>query len=444
MSTGSTSTSNASATKFVDVVVVGAGLGGLATAARLAAAGRRVVVCERARHPGGRGRTRTREGFALNFGAHALYARGPAMAMLRELGVEPRGRAPSGQGVVLREGSVHTLPATPRTTLTTSALELRSKFGLVRLLGRVPRLDLERLGQLSCAEWLEREIATPDLREFVAAVIRLATYCASLELLSADAALGQLREALAGVLYLDGGWAQLVDALVARGRESGVELRLGAKVEALRRADTARWAVQLERSMIFCDEVVLAGSPAMVDALLPPSPARASFVANTHPCRAAVLDLGLRGEWPGPGFLIDLDEPIYLSVHSEVAELAPPGHTLVSLLWYRRGDEDHTAAELRGRLEALARRWMPDFEEQLVVDQFLPDITVAHDMPHPSRGGLAGRSPVSLGEGLHLVGDWVGDRAMLLDASLASASAACRAILGADEAPEISARAGVA
>ena len=54
----------------VDVVVVGAGLGGLATAAYLAVAGKRVVVVDRHSVAGGNGTVFTHEGYEFDVGLH--------------------------------------------------------------------------------------------------------------------------------------------------------------------------------------------------------------------------------------------------------------------------------------------------------------------------------------------------------------------------------------
>lgn len=411
------------------VVVIGAGLGGLAVATSLAQAGRRVIVCERSPEPGGRGRTHVRDGFWLNLGPHALYAAGPAIAMLRRLGVEPRGRRPRIKGVLLRDGIEHALPATPASVLTTSAFDLRDKFGMLRMFASLARIDGEPLRHLSTTAWLEHTFASERLRSFFAGMIRLASYCGDLDALSADAAVGQLQGALHGVLYLDGGWGQLVDALVERARAAGVELRFGTHVDAIARADDARRAVAVGDAVIRCHDVIVAASPSVADKLLEPVFGRLGLAAAARPCKVACLDLALRGDWPGPRFVLDLDEPIYLSVHSDTAALAPEGHTLVSLAWYRDPQDTRTAAQLRERLDALVRRWMPDVEAALVTEQFLPNITVAFDLPQPGRGGLPGRPATQVADGVHLVGDWVGDRAMLLDASLASAVRVVETIL---------------
>src|SRR5262249_57979689 len=56
-----------------DVAVVGGGLAGLAAAAYLGRAGRKVTLFERSRSLGGRAATHENGGFRFNIGPHALY-----------------------------------------------------------------------------------------------------------------------------------------------------------------------------------------------------------------------------------------------------------------------------------------------------------------------------------------------------------------------------------
>lgn len=80
------------------VVVVGAGVAGLASARALAAAGRAVVVLERARGVGGRCATRRLEGQPLDSGPAFLHGRDPAfLAALDEV---PATRLPGWPGAV--------------------------------------------------------------------------------------------------------------------------------------------------------------------------------------------------------------------------------------------------------------------------------------------------------------------------------------------------------
>lgn len=75
-----------------DVIVVGAGAGGLTTAAYLAALGRRVIVVDRQPVPGGNTSSFTHEGFEFDIGLHYLGgyrdARPGVRAVLDPLGIE--------------------------------------------------------------------------------------------------------------------------------------------------------------------------------------------------------------------------------------------------------------------------------------------------------------------------------------------------------------------
>ena len=74
----------------------------------------------------------------------------------------------------------------------------------------------------------------------------------------------------------------------------------------------------------------------------------------------------------------------------------------------------------RAELEAFADIAMPGWRECVIVDRFLPDMTVAHSAPWLD----APRPKVDAIPGVFLASDWVGDEAMLADASFASAARA--------------------
>jgi phytoene dehydrogenase-like protein len=78
----------ASTHREFDVVVVGAGAGGLFTAARLVNAGLRVLVVERLEHVGGRASTRDLHGFKVNNGAIVIELGGITEETFREVGAE--------------------------------------------------------------------------------------------------------------------------------------------------------------------------------------------------------------------------------------------------------------------------------------------------------------------------------------------------------------------
>jgi phytoene dehydrogenase-like protein len=77
-----------------DVVVIGAGAGGLLTAARLAHGGLRVLVAERYDRVGGRASTRDLDGFKVNVGAIAIEVDGITQQTFEEVGAEFDVRVP--------------------------------------------------------------------------------------------------------------------------------------------------------------------------------------------------------------------------------------------------------------------------------------------------------------------------------------------------------------
>ena len=97
---------------------------------------------------------------------------------------------------------------------------------LEQFVGRLSATGDHRLTSRAIARQLD---LTHDADAVVTALLRLGTYCADTDDLGADAALAQLQLAASdGVLYLDGGWAQLTAAL-----SEGVEVRTSAPAHSI-------------------------------------------------------------------------------------------------------------------------------------------------------------------------------------------------------------------
>lgn len=383
-------------------VVIGGGPAGLTAAGRLAAGGFETVVLEGSSHLGGRAASEWRDGFFLNQGPHALYIGGPARRELDAMGIALDWWQPaSAASVFPREGKA-------KRTLGGSAQ-------LGRWFLALQRTDPKELAGISAGEWLRQSLRSERARASAAALVRVTTFVADQESLSADVAATQLKIGLLpGVRYLRGGWQQLVDALAAKAEESGANLRTRAAVRRLER--DGGWSVALDGETLRADVlVVAAGGPDAVAKLL-------GERAPTAPGPAAelsVLDLALR-KLPHRSrrFALGVDKPTYLSRHS------PPAHrggVLLSLASYAR--------EPRATLEELADTVQPDWREQVIFDRFLPRMPAVSAISTPANGGLAGRPAVDRGEGLYLAGDWVGPEGWLVDSALASGAAAATAAL---------------
>src|SRR5690606_38077355 len=119
----------------------------------------------------------------------------------------------------------------------------------------------------SAQQWIEERVDPPDGRALAAALVRLTTYCGRLDLLSADAAIAQLRSGLKGVTYLHGGWATLVAAIAKVAHDAGAGVAHGKVTDLV--PDGDRWTVTIrdaetgDDSRVVASSVVLAaGGPA--------------------------------------------------------------------------------------------------------------------------------------------------------------------------------------
>ena len=401
-----------------DVVVVGAGLAGLAAGAAAAGAGSRALVLE-SRHPGGRASTDRRGRYRFNRGPHALYLGGPGQAVLERMGTAVPGAAPVVRGARARLGDrVDLLPIGAGSLVRTGLLRARSKPALARMLASASGWRPPEVADLSVGEWLDGFQLPDDARAVAGLIVRLSTYVAD-EAASADLPATQIPLASGpGVRYLHGGWSSLVDAMVAAVRSRGGVVRATSAVRAVD-AEGSGWVVQGERVQERARAVVVAAGP----------PAACSSLAGGWaelgpPVEAACLDLGTTRRLDHP-LLLGVDRPLYLSDHAAAADgLAPAGGGLVHVVRYLHAGEQVSAEAVRAELEDHARaagvEWV-GVEER----RFLLRMTVGGLLPTPASGGLAGRPGIETArQGVFVAGDWVGPRGWLSDAALASGEGA--------------------
>jgi len=368
------------------LAVLGGGLAGLTAAALAARTGATVRLYERAATLGGRARTTEIGGAKLNLGPHALYRASEAMRVLRSLGIVPRGGVPPAAGWLDRAGALEPLPATPLALLAPGPLPLRARWELARTLG--PGASTAR-GTVE--QWLAP--LSPAAREVLLAALRVSTYGNAPARQDAAAAQAQLRRAQGGVVYLDGGWASLVDAL----RAALPPTVTVEKSEAVELPDA--------------DAVIVATHPAHARALGLPVPTLTRV-------RMSTLDLVLdRLPSPHHRFVLGLDAPTYFSDHGSVAAL---GGAVVHAARYLGPDDD--PAHSRPSVEATLDHAQPGWRDHVRHARWLPDLTVTHRLDEP---GLTVPVVHTLdGRRVALAGDWVGERGMLADRSFASAEAA--------------------
>jgi phytoene dehydrogenase-like protein len=418
--------------KDFDVIVVGGGLAGLSTAAMLGRKGKSVVVLEKSSQPGGRAMTQQENGFRMNLGPHALYKGGEAFRILKDLGIRISGQTPSGKyGYAIRQGQLYRLPYNASSLLSTELISWRAKWELFGFLSRLQKIKTSSIHNQDLRSWLAQEFQNQEVRDFVAMIVRIATYTNDVEGLSAGAALEQLKMAAReNVLYLDAGWQVLVNGLRDATQLAGGTIASNTKVVALK-PEAGGHQVRLSNGdHLEAQHVVLAMSPGEVSELI------GDFhpvLSQPSPVKMACLTVGLK-HLPAPDTLLAFgyDSPLYFSVHSRWAKLTDhKDAALIHAGKYLRPGSDSDLAQDQKELEALLDLCQPGWRNQLLAYRYLPNMKVSNAEVIATKKGLHGRPGVDSGiPGLFLCGDWIGDRGMLCDASLASAEAVAQRILG--------------
>ncbi len=415
--TDSTATSStvANSGAATDVLVVGGGLAGLTAAVTAAKAGAEVTLVDA--HPlGGRAKSASRDGFTLNEGGHALY-NSLGRGALEQLGVVIHGSRPdAGAYQVVWDGEHRSLPVSPKDLMTTKLLGPRSKAKLTAIFASISRSLPE--DSVSVDEWLDGRRAGNDLRKYLIAVLRLGSYSADPGSQPAGMMFRQMLAGQSGVTYLDGGWQDLVDQLRELAIGSGVKIVEKAPVRIAQRSGSG-WTVHTdEASWGAASVIIAAGGPAQATGILGSD--AADWVERAgEPQRAACLDIGTSAS--GPSFLLSADQPLYLSLHSPVADLAPEGTRLYSLMRYLDGEHDRSAERNRAELDQhAADAGLPGSADR-TLERFLaaPVVTWGRPVVGLSRPTGLERSA----DGVFAAGDWMGPQ-LLADASILSGSAA--------------------
>jgi hypothetical protein len=180
--------------------------------------------------------------------------------------------------------------------------------------------------------------------------------------------------------------------------------------------------------------IVLAVSPRDAAALIASAGGRPpAALSSSTPIRTAALDVALSALPPGERFVLGMDQPLYLSVHTEYARLGPPGGAVIHLMKYLPAgpgavetDPDRDRTELEALLDLAYPGWRPN----LVHAQWLPRMCATERLDLAVEGGVRGR-PGTVVDGLPgvvLAGDWVQGGAAIADAALGSAREAARAV----------------
>ncbi|MEU4040591.1 protoporphyrinogen oxidase [Streptomyces antibioticus] len=319
------------------VVVVGAGIAGLAAAHRLLERGARVTVLEASDRVGGKLLPGEIAGVRVDLGAESMLARRPeAVGLAREVGLGDRLTPPAtATASIWTRGALRPMPkghvmGVPGTAAALSGV--LSDEGLARIerdaglprtetgedvavgeyvaarLGRevVDRLVEPLLGGVYAGDAyrISMRSAVPQLFEAARGHTSLTEAVRSLQAKAAES--GQSGPVFMGV---EGGVGSLPLAVADSVRARGGEIHTRVPVEELRREAAGGWRVRAGERLLHADAVVVAApAPVAARLLAPESPAAAADLAAVEYASMALITLAYRRADTalpaGSGFLV--------------------------------------------------------------------------------------------------------------------------------------------
>ncbi|KAA0942614.1 phytoene desaturase [Streptomyces apricus] len=310
------------------VVVVGAGLSGLAAALHLLGAGRRVTVVERDDLPGGRAGRLDRGGYRMDTGPTVLTMPDLADEAFAAVGENLRDRVDliplhpayralfaDGSGIDVHTGAEAMEAEVERFAGASEAAGYRRLRGWLEQLYRAQMRhfidtnfdspfqlltpDLARLAALGGFGRLDARIGRYLRDERLRRVFSFQSLYAGVppkQALAAYAVIAYM-DTVAGVYFPRGGMHALPQAMADAAEKAGADLRLGQDVTRLERSGDRVTAVVTDQGRIPCDAVVLTPDLPVAYRLLGHTPRRP--LRMRHAPSAVVLHAGTDRTWPG-------------------------------------------------------------------------------------------------------------------------------------------------
>lgn len=419
-----------------DFIIIGAGFGGLSTAALLARRGKSVLLLETKDHAGGRAFYFEKDGFTWQYGQHShrLGSDGHANEVMKRLG-DPLDffEAPKGKSKIFFRGRLYDRPEGAWGFLTTKALSFSSRLKFLRLYIKIKKLD-------SC-EWYDRTLLDlyrsffkPDseLEEFLN-FLGFTIMLPDASLVSAGEVIDFIQRVSrvpVPVADVPGGSKQIIDKLVRAIEAHGGEIRFGEKVTSLKIEKKRIRRVVTEKDEFSGDNVVFAAPIKGLARLMPGealSPGFVKYAASLQNSGGVVIDFVSREPLADlPGGILGVDEPLWVKFQTLFDDtVAPAGYHVCSwgLLteWGKADDRDAQEATEK-RLREIAEICMPGFSDRVVRERklIIPVVNANMLIPSQSRPHRPGVRSEDI-DNLFLAGDTVSAVGCSGDIAFASA-----------------------
>jgi len=326
-----------------DVVVVGGGISGLATAAILAKEGRRCLVFEQLIIPGGRARVVEKNGFKIDYGIHVhrFADEGKAAETLRKCGIRRR-FLPVGDPLIFHEGGFVKFPKKPADILTTPLLSFPSRLMMLKVfISAMTMKKTDATYNQTIADWMDGLGAREqDIREMVSLFSTAGLVCGDIDRASTGEFVDFLRTAIKAkeaTGYYLGGWESIIDRMITVIENAGGEVRTDTKVDSVVVEEGVALGVSVNEDEIRARAVVMAMPLQQSAAMLKPdyfAPDVLERIRSIEPTAGISIDFCLSKRVSDIEGIIFTCDPCTMGMFTSNVEpaLAPRGKQLGT--WY--------------------------------------------------------------------------------------------------------------
>ncbi|ADU29536.1 phytoene desaturase family protein [Evansella cellulosilytica] len=413
-----------------DVVIVGGGLAGYVAANYLGRKGVSVLLLEKSSQVGGRARTvKIKQNF-FNIGPHAFYSKGQGREILEELKVKLVGKSPSRRCTLVNNDQFYDAPFSPISILNTKLLNWHERFEWINCLLKINRDIPIELEKINFQQWVEQTASSESVRSLLYTLGRLATYCHAPSDTAAKVIVAQMKLAMKGTLYLDGGWQTIIDQLHQQAVLLGVQIQTTATVTEINfRGMQAGFHILLaDGKEIQGENMIYTAEPNKLNTLLKQAPTKKNtFYDRVMPVTAATLDVALTNlPHPKQIFSMGIEDALYFSVHSASARLSDQGNHIIHVLKYLSPDVNINSKEIKSELESFLDKIQPGWQEYKVNSRFLPQLIVNQRLPKIGDEKKLESTGIP---GLFLAGDWASADWILSEGAIRSGKRAAMEIV---------------
>ncbi|WXG43495.1 MAG: FAD-dependent oxidoreductase [Promethearchaeati archaeon SRVP18_Atabeyarchaeia-1] len=349
-----------------DVIIVGGGMGGLATGALLSRKGFKVMLLEQNRMLGGRANSvEYKKGYTVDWGIHLLRfgSKGIAAQVFETLG-EKLEILEMGEGKLFHNDQWLELPTKADVLTRTPLLDGEDKKSVGGLLTGILGTPPQKVLDLSIADWLSDVGGSERIKMVMQLISKLCITTHSAGELSS----GEVFSVISGALktgksagYPRGGWKTAIERLSSIIQNEGGIVREKAKVEKIvvdERKIVVGVLVGGERLQ---SSVVVYSAPCQqLHSLVSKSDFGEAFLersTNMIPTAGISIDLGLRGCVSNENGMVVVNDPFILAQFTSNIDstVAPSGEQLATFLHVMSPTEMRDRKRVEGAFEVLER-----------------------------------------------------------------------------------------